>query len=85
MAADVLAAQGARPLDAMTLIQFSRNILITASEELNPNLAKSHLSTPYIDGLMQERHNSNANALELCFSCNNPLTYQLLAWHQAIT
>ena len=26
-----------------------------------------------IDGLMQERHNSIANALELCLSCINPL------------
>ena len=28
----------------------------------------------YIDGLMQERHNSIANALELCLSGTNPLT-----------
>ena len=26
----------------------------------------------YIDGLVQERHNSIANALELCLSCTNP-------------
>ena len=26
----------------------------------------------YIDGLGQERHNSIANALELCVSCTNP-------------
>ena len=26
----------------------------------------------HIDGLMQERHNSIANALELCLSCTNP-------------
>ena len=29
----------------------------------------------YIDGLMQERHNSIANALELCFSCINSSIY----------
>ena len=26
----------------------------------------------FIDGLVQERHNSSANALELCFSFTNP-------------
>ena len=26
----------------------------------------------YIDGLVQERHNSSANALELRLSCTNP-------------
>ena len=26
----------------------------------------------YIDGLVQERRNSIANALELCLSCTNP-------------
>ena len=26
-----------------------------------------------IDGLVQERHNSSANALELCLCCTNPL------------
>ena len=29
-------------------------------------------STYHIDGLMQERHNSIANAVELCLSCINP-------------
>ena len=27
---------------------------------------------PYVDGLVQERHNSIASALELCLSCTNP-------------
>ena len=27
---------------------------------------------PYIDGLVQERRNSSAYALELCLSCTNP-------------
>ena len=31
----------------------------------------------YIDGLMQERHNSIANALELCLSCTNLSIYSL--------
>ena len=30
------------------------------------------LKVYHIDGLMQERHNSTANALELCLSCTNP-------------
>ena len=28
-----------------------------------------------VDGLVQERHNSFVNALELCISCTNPSTY----------
>ena len=28
-----------------------------------------------IDGLVQERHDSIANALELCLSCTNPLEW----------
>ena len=38
----------------------------------------------YIDGLMQERHNSIANALELCLSSTNPsILGILLCWlHQ---
>ena len=31
----------------------------------------------YIDGLIQERHNSFANALELCLSCPDPLHYHV--------
>ena len=33
------------------------------------NLLPNH----YIDGLVQERHNSIANTLQLCLSCINPL------------
>ena len=29
-----------------------------------------------IDGLMQEKRNSIANALELCLSCTNPSKYE---------
>ena len=32
----------------------------------------------YVDGLVQERHNSSANALELRLSCTNP--YKLSVW-----
>ena len=31
--------------------------------------------TDEIDGLVQERRNSIANALELCLSCTNPLRW----------
>ena len=31
--------------------------------------------TQYFDGLMQERHNSIANTLELCLSFTNPLIW----------
>ena len=48
----------------------------------NPYTWKDHLynktaSSVYIDGLVQERCNSIANALELHFSCTNPL---ILNW-----
>ena len=33
------------------------------------------LSYPYIDGLVEERCNSIANALELRLSCTNPSMY----------
>ena len=33
-----------------------------------------------LDGLLQERHNSIANALELRFSCTNPSIYTLVAY-----
>ena len=34
----------------------------------------------HIDGLVQERHNSIANAMELCLSCTNPLICQAWMW-----
>ena len=34
----------------------------------------------YIDGLVQERHNAIANALELHLSCTNPLNDQIYRW-----
>ena len=33
------------------------------------------LHNGYINGLVQEIHNSIANALELCLSCSNPSIY----------
>ena len=36
-----------------------------------------HYLWHYVDGLVQERHTSTANALELCLSCTNPSTYPL--------
>ena len=35
-------------------------------------------SATQIDGLMQERHNSSANALELCLSCTNPWRWPIM-------
>ena len=32
----------------------------------------------YIDGLVQERHNSSALAMELCLSCINALASEIL-------
>ena len=40
-----------------------------------PNAAKSCGMNYHIEGLVQERHNSIANALELCLSPTNPSIY----------
>ena len=32
----------------------------------------------HINGLVQERHNSRALAMELCLSCSNPLIYDFV-------
>ena len=37
-----------------------------------PRIQWTSVNCPYISGLMQERHNSIANALELRLSCINP-------------
>ena len=37
-----------------------------------------------IDRLVQERHNSIANALELCLSCTNPLRYWGLSQYKDV-
>ena len=42
---------------------------------LGPGIAHVH-----IDGLVQERCNSIANALELHLSCTNPLIYGGIIW-----
>ena len=41
----------------------------------NNNLSLFAIFTFHVDGLMQERHNSIANALELRLSCTNPSIY----------
>ena len=35
----------------------------------------SDLDQTHVDGLVQERHNSIANALDLCLSCTIPLMW----------
>ena len=35
------------------------------------------LQLKYINGLVQEQHDSTANELELCLSCTNPSIYML--------
>ena len=63
------------------------------SESLNYLIAK-HLTWPCwlfryhhmmieIDGFVQERHKSIANALEWCLSCTNPLKMKI-QWYQSI-
>ena len=38
---------------------------------MTSKLSQGIQAQKYIDGLVQERRNSSANALELCFSCTN--------------
>ena len=40
-------------------------------------------SIPYFDGLVQERRNSIANALELRLSCTNPSMWTMTQWAKA--
>ena len=41
-------------------------------------------STLYIDGLVQERRNSSALAMELCLSCTNPSIWKLQFMHEVV-
>ena len=36
--------------------------------------------SPHIDGLVQKRHNSIANTLELCLSCTNPSIFSSMSY-----
>ena len=40
-------------------------------------LKETELHYQYIDGLVQERHNSSALAMELRLSCTNPSIFEL--------
>ena len=76
------------------------NIVHYNSDNLSPNTHKSHSQMSYevsfvsskfhsiiilyIDGLMQERHNSIANALELCLSCIGPSILYCIIWRCVI-
>ena len=65
------------------VIRYSKRQVIYASSTGSPHQAFNSLAVAaycmslsaraYIDGLMQERRNSIANALELCLPCTNPL------------
>ena len=46
---------------------------------ISPPTSPPNMRQKDIDGLMQERHNSNPYALELCLSCTNPLIWYLLS------
>ena len=44
------------------------------------------ISHKHIDGLVQERRNSSALAMELCLSCTNPLiSCRRIMWMQSLT
>ena len=48
-------------------------MIVDSREQANMAWTNFHKVICYhIDGLMQERHNSIANALDLCLSCTNP-------------
>ena len=55
--------------------------LYSELETLKPSINLAYVFsvlTPYYDGLVQERHNSIANALELRLSCTNPSNWGVL-------
>ena len=63
---------------AMIFICISFEVHMTHRPELSNEISyewyePSIVKLPYIDGLVQEKHNSSAYAMELCFSCTNPL------------
>ena len=49
-------------------------------EEIDDNVSRLFIIRDHIDGLVQERLNSIANALELHLSCTNPPIYFLPSW-----
>ena len=54
-----------------------KNSLVLYIYKKNLGLWINHIALPHIDGLVQERHNSIANALELRLSSTNLLIYNL--------
>ena len=48
----------------------------STGDKLLPELILTQLTSAYMDGLVQERRNSIADALELRISCTNPLNYE---------
>ena len=67
-------------------IKFQNFLLHRASEWLMAHIFMQ--ACAHIDGLLQERRNSSANALELRLSCPNPLNYvdtyniKCKCWHR---
>ena len=61
---------GGKPLSEPMMVSLLTHICVTRPQWVN---ASQH----HINGLMQERHNSIANPLELYLSCTNPSTW---AW-----
>ena len=49
-------------------------------DEMIMNLSSKIYRWGYIDGLVQEKRNSIANALEICLSCTNPSIQDKEAW-----
>ena len=65
------------PLSSLKYIVIATHVGIRNTQSFNGWLLQVfHLLWSYFNGLVQERRNSIANALELCLSCTNPLIYQ---------
>ena len=55
-------------------MKYTQQLLIYTGK-ISAVLFTMQVPVPHIDGLVQERHNSSALAMELRLSCINPSTY----------
>ena len=66
-------------VQVMLVAWWHQAVTWTNVDKPSPRSSDIHSKT-YIDGSVQERHNSIANALELCLSCTNPSIWCLFEY-----
>ena len=63
-------------LDLLMPCDFRKNKLTwSAFINISHGKIRKQRPFPYMDGLVQERHNSSALEIELCLSCTNPMIW----------